>query len=192
MNDLDELMLKLVMERYNLLIANKWDKSRFKYAKQMSTTDIGHAGEKFIKQLYHDIGVITNSADKDEHNEFDVKLVKLNKKIEVKTATEGRTKTTFQFNGIDPRHNSEFYVLIGISIDGIYFNHFSKEDLKWDHKKKRWFVHNIEQCGDKPRQLVSMTPNDPYNFKLTLDRKDLYKIDEKNLYEYLKSTANIK
>ena len=147
---------------------DKWDGSTFGFIKRLPTSNIGEIGEEFILELckmFIDNNAELNPKSRDE---FDIKI--LNKKVEIKTATED-TSGSFQFNGIRYHRKYDYLLVLGISPDTIYFNFYTAADVK----------------SQKIGNLVSMEKGAVGSQKLTRKKAQLHEIShfEKILKEEL-------
>lgn len=106
------------------------------------------------------------------HDEFDICLED-GTKIEIKTARLGLKSNTFQFNGINPNYNCDFIICIGLSAQAAFFKIIGGEKI-YNHKTRKFYL-NVD---NKQRQIVAMNPHNQANFKLTLNLKDLEKIEK--------------
>ena len=101
-------------------------------------------------------------------DEFD--LLSKGKKIEVKTARKGLKNNTFQFNGINPKYNYDYIILLGLTYDELYFYIIDKKrDYLYEHKIRKEFI----KINNKLKQLVMMNPGNAVNLKLSLNLTDL-------------------
>lgn len=139
---------------------NKWDGAFFEDIKKASTTEKGDIGEEFIVELCKLTGIDKSAKlNKNKRDSFD--SIILNKKLEIKTATED-TNNCFQFNGIRYHRKYEFLIVLGISPDNIYFNIYNSADVK----------------SQKVGNLVSMEKGAVGSQKLTRKKSQLLPISE--------------
>ena len=189
MSKIEDIMTKHIQSKNNQIFAGKWNTGPYNEAKTISGTDIGDVGEKFIRDLFVEYGYIASQSG---HDEYDILLKSKNEneiKIEIKTAKEGRQNETYQFDGVDPRHNAKFTILLGIANDNLYFNYFKDTDKRWDHSIRSWFVDNIEKTTGS-KKLVRMSPNNEFSLKLTLSRSSLFLMNDSNIEEFLRNIAD--
>ena len=188
MSNIENIMIGHIQSKNNQIFAGKWNNGVFNEAKTISGTDIGDVGEKFILDLFLSYGYM---AAQGGHDEFDILLMCPSGnavKIEIKTAKEGRNNENYQFDAIDPRHNSKYTILIGISNNNLYFNYFTHSDVVWDHSENSYYVHNIRKAGS-PKKLVRMSPNNEFSLKLTLNRSKLFLMNDLNIETFLRNIA---
>lgn len=165
---LKELLLNIIEEKHKEL--QQYEQNGiFSKIKDFEANAIGQIGEKFIKELFRECGISLDSIDKETiHDEFDI--LSNGKKIEIKTARKGLKNNTFQFNGINPKYNYDYIILLGLTYDDVYYYIIDKkQDYNYDHKRRKEFI----KINDKPKQLVQMNPGNAVNLKLTLNLKEL-------------------
>lgn len=163
-----KLLLEIIEEKYQEL--QKYEHNGiFSKIKGFEGNAIGQVGEKFIKELFLKLNLPLDNIHKEIiHDEFD--LLSNGKKIEIKTARKGLRNDRFQFNGINPKYNYDYIILIGITYDDVcYYIIDKKQDYKYDHKERKEYI----KIGDKFKQLVQMNPGNAVNLKLTLNLKEL-------------------
>ncbi|MGN1221664.1 MAG: hypothetical protein ACI4TT_00345, partial [Christensenellales bacterium] len=169
--DINEIMEKIINDKYDELNHNDNDSDRFLKIKTFEGNAIGQIGETFVKQVFRSYNIPMKDIGKDiVHDEFDI--ISGEKKIEIKTARKGIKNNTFQFNGINPRYNHDYIFLIGITTNKIYYRIISGKSI-YDHSTRSEYL----VVGNKKRKLVSMNPGNSVNYKLTLTLKDLIEID---------------
>lgn len=163
-----EILLEIIEEKHKELEVFKQE-GIFSKIKDFEGNAIGQIGEKFMKALFIALNLPLDSENKDIiHDEFD--LLSNGKKIEIKTARKGLKNNTFQFNGINPKYNYDYIILLGITYDDLYYYIIDKkQDYQYDHKSRKDFI----KINDKYKQLVSMNPGNAVNLKLTLNLKEL-------------------
>lgn len=165
---LKELLLKIIEEKHKELQQYQQNGVFYKI-KDFEGNAIGQIGEKFIKEIFILHGISLDDTGKDViHDEFDI--LSNGKKIEIKTARKGLKNNTFQFNGINPKYNYDFIVLLGLTYDNVYYYIIDKkQDYIYDHKLRKEFI----KINGKSKQLVQMNPGNAVNLKLTLNLKEL-------------------
>jgi len=175
--NLEDKFLEIIERKHKELNLGRDYNKKFSKVKDFEANAIGQIGEEYVKYV---ISSITNIIDDGViHNEYDV-LTESGLYFEVKTARKGRTNSTFQFNGINPRYNYNFLICLGVCEDELLYRIFKKSEIVYIHKERNHFVIQ----GDYKRQLVQMNPDNQVNFKLTISLKDLYNIS--NLVDELK------
>ncbi|MCX2683528.1 restriction endonuclease [Campylobacter sp. MIT 21-1685] len=176
-----ELLLQIIEEKHKEL-QNFNQSGIFDKIKDFEGNAIGQIGEKFVKEVFRNFKIPLDEIGKEIiHDEFD--LLSLGKKIEIKTARKGLKNNTFQFNGINPKYNYDYIILIAISYDDVYYYIINKKfDYIYDHKLRKEFI----KINDKPKQLVQMNPGNAVNLKLTLNLKEL-----KNIENFVNELQNI-
>ncbi len=175
-----ELLLEIIDEKHQEL--KQYEQTGiFHKIKDFEGNAIGQIGERFIKELFKKCNLSIDNTDKKIiHDEFD--LLSNNKKIEIKTARKGFKNDTFQFNGINPKYNYDYIILLGITYEDIfYYIVDKKQNYKYDHKTRKEFI----KIGEKFKQLVCMNPGNAVNLKLTLNLKELK--NSENLIKDLKA-----
>lgn len=94
--------------------------------------------------------------------------------MEIKTARKGLNNNTFQFNGIKPKYNYDYIILLGITTQSVYYYIVDKRrDYHYNHTLRKEYI----KVGDKDKQLVAMNPGNQVNLKLTLNLKELKPVD---------------
>lgn len=163
-----ELLLKIIEDKHSEL-QNFKQIGIFSKINDFEGNAIGQIGEKFIKELFAILNLPLDTIDKKIiHDEFD--LLSNGKKIEIKTARKGLKNNTFQFNGINPKYNYDYIILLGLTYEDIYYYIIDKkQDYKYDHKTRKELI----KINDKFKQLVAMNPGNAVNLKLTLNLKEL-------------------
>ncbi|CRF45073.1 restriction endonuclease [Helicobacter heilmannii] len=121
-----------------------------------------------MEEVFKALGLPLNFNKEVIHDEYD--LLSQGRKIEIKTARKGLRNDTFQFNGINPKYNYDYIILLGISAnDLLYYIIDKKQDHSYKHKECKDTI----RINGKEKQLVAMNPGNLANYKLTLSLKDL-------------------
>ncbi len=177
MKYLEDLMKNLIDEKYEKVFCDDVN-GCFDKIVYFEANAIGQLGEEFIKGIFEDNNMTIDNENGVVHDEYDV-LIK-DTKIEIKTARKGKNNT-FQFNGINPRYNHDFIILLGLSVNEIYYRIVKKTDITYQHSDRSYNC----KIGNKTFKLVCMNPGNDVSRKLTLNIKYLQKADE-NLINELK------
>ena len=116
---------------------------------------IGQIGEKFIKEVFKALKLPLNELSQEIiHDKYD--LLSNGKKVEIKTARKGLNNDTFQFNGINPKYNYDYIILLGITTQNVYYYIVDKRrDYTYNHSLRKEFI----KINDKDKQLVAMNPD---------------------------------
>lgn len=170
--NLEQILLRLIEQKYQE-IETKQEKGIFEKILSFEGNAIGQIGEKFVKEVFKGLNLTLDEVDKEIiHDEFDI--LSKGKKIEIKTARKGLNNNTFQFNGINPKYNYDFIILIAITTTSIsYYIIDKRKDYIYNHKLRKEFI----KINDKEKQLVAMNPGNQVNYKLTLNLKELKNIN---------------
>lgn len=170
--NLKQILLRLIEQKYQE-IETKQEKGIFEKILSFEGNAIGQIGEKFVKEVFKGLNLTLDEVDKEIiHDEFDI--LSKGKKIEIKTARKGLNNNTFQFNGINPKYNYDFIILIAITTTSIlYYIIDKRKDYIYNHKLRKEFI----KINDKEKQLVAMNPGNQVNYKLTLNLKELKDIN---------------
>jgi len=176
--DLDSKMLSIIERKHYELNLGRDYNAKFSKIRDFEANAIGQIGEEFIKGIIQEITEIVD--DGIIHNEYDVKT-RNGILFEIKTARKGRNNDTFQFNGINPNYNYNFLICLGICEDSIHFRMFEKKDLSYVHKERKFYMTQ----DNFKKQIVQMNPQNQVNYKLTLNRKELFDIS--TFYEKIAS-----
>lgn len=171
-NDVKRTLINVINSKYNELNLDKKNNGIFGKIRYFEGNAIGQIGETFIKSIYNDLGISLDDDRKVVHDEYDILLNK--KKIEIKTATAKNGIKCFQFNGINPDYNHDYIILIGLTIEKIYYYFINKKDIFYDHKNRGKYV-KINK--DKNKKLVEMNPNNTVNLKLTMNINEMNELD---------------
>lgn len=158
--NLRDILLKIIESKYNEL--NKYKQSGiFDKIQYFEGNAIGQIGEKFIKEIFIYNNIPFDNVEKETiHDEFD--LLSNGKKIEIKTARKGLKNNTFQFNGINPKYNYDYIILLGITYDDVYYHIVDKkQDYIYNHSLRKEFI----KINNKDKQLVQMNPGNSVNYK---------------------------
>ncbi|RDU51520.1 restriction endonuclease [Helicobacter sp. MIT 00-7814] len=181
--ELENILLELIEQKYDEIKA-KQKNGIFEKILHFEGNAIGQIGEKFIKEVFKRLSLPLDEVGGEViHDEFD--LLSNGKKIEVKTARKGLNNNTFQFNGINPKYNYDFIILLGLTTQSLHYYIIDKKrDYRYDHKARREFI----SINNKEKQLVQMNPGNVVNLKLTLTLKELKDISkfEAELINYFK------
>ncbi|CRF50915.1 putative [Helicobacter heilmannii] len=162
-----EILLMLIERKYEE-IKEKQQTGMFEKIFQFEGNAIGQIGEAFVKEVFKALGLPLDCNKEVIHDEYD--LLSQGKKIEIKTARKGLRNDTFQFNGINPKYNYDYIILLGISAnDLLYYIIDKKQDHSYKHKERKDTI----RIHGKEKQLVAMNPGNQANYKLTLSLKDL-------------------
>ena len=165
-----ELKLEEIIERkYKELNLGRDYNSKFSKIRDFEANAVGQIGEEFVKNIIQEFSEIID--DRIIHNEYDIKTSK-GVLFEIKTARKGRNNNTFQFNGINPNYNYDYLLCVGICEDSIHFRIFSKKDVAYIHKERKFYITQ----DNFRKQLVQMNPQNQVNYKLTLNLKELFEI----------------
>ena len=82
------------------------------------------------------------------HDEFD--LLSNGKKVEIKTARKGLNNNTFQFNGINPKYNYDYIILLGITTESVHYYIVDKrQDYHYNHTLRKEYI----KVNGKDKQL---------------------------------------
>ena len=142
----NEILAKIIETKYKELEKFKTS-GIFEKINSFEGNAIGQIGEKFI---------IIN-----------------NKKIEIKTARKGLKNNNLQFNGINPRYNHDYIILIGLEPTKAGFLIIPGKEI-YDHKTRSFYLN----INDKNKKLIQMNPDNQVNYKLTLSFNELKDISE--------------
>ena len=144
-----------------------WKESPLEIIKGISNSSVGKSGELFVKKIFE-----ANDCIVKKHmarGEYDLLVCrnKVEKKIEVKTATMDAHKK-FQFNGVRLDRYYDMLLVLGISPKCIFFNIYTKKEVKYLPK-------------------VEITKNIHKNYKVTRNENDLLgiKFFSEKIEEYL-------
>lgn len=171
MTDINLIMENIINDKYEELNKQQQLEDRFIKIRTFEGNAIGQIGEIFTKSVFKNFGIPMKDVGKEiVHDEYDI--ISGNYKIEIKTARKGIKANTFQFNGINPIYNHDYIILIGLTTNQIYYQIISGKSV-YDHPTRSNFLI----VNNKERKLVQMNPGNTVNFKLTLNIKDLKKID---------------
>lgn len=133
---------------------------------------IGQIGEKFIKEICKNFQIdYENNENEVIHDEYDIIIN--NKKVEIKTARKGLKNNTLQFNGINPKYNHDYIILLGLQPEKAGFLIISGKEI-YDHKTRSYYLN----INGKNKKLVQMNPDNQVNYKLTLSFNVLKDINE--------------
>lgn len=163
-----ELLLKIIEQKHQeLQVFN--NHGIFEKIKDFEGNAIGQIGEKFIKEVFENFSIPFDKNCKEIiHDEYD--LISNGNKVEIKTARKGLKNNTFQFNGINPKYNYDYIILLGITYSDVFYYIINKkQDYFYDHQLRKEYI----KINKKPKQLVQMNPGNTVNLKLTLNLKDL-------------------
>lgn len=169
--DINHLLLEIIESKYNELQKYKEKSGIFEKIVNFEGNAIGQIGEKFVKEVFRGLGIKMQDFGEVVHDEFDICLEN-NTKIEIKTARKGLKNNTFQFSGINPHYNCDYILCIGLSLEAAFFK-IIKGNKIYNHKERKFYL----KVNDKERQLVAMNPGNQANYKLTLQLKDLDRIE---------------
>lgn len=171
MTDVKEIMASIIDRKYNEVIAQNTETGPFDKIKHFEGNAVGQIGEEFVKTVFYECGININNRGNVIHDEFDILLN--NTKIEIKTARKGKNDT-FQFNGINPRYNADFIILIGISPNNIYSKVLDKSWCHYDHPTRSYYF----TINGRDKKLVQMNPGNDVNYKLTMNVLSMDGADE--------------
>lgn len=167
--NLENIFLEIIERKHNELNLGKDYNQKFSKIKDFEGNAIGQIGEEYIKLIISKITQIQE--DGIIHNEYDI-VTKSGIYFEVKTARKGRTNSTFQFNGINPRYNYNFLICLGVCEDKLLYRIFTKSEIHYIHKDRKYYIVQ----DNYKKQLVQMNPDNQVNYKITIHLKDLYEI----------------
>ena len=177
-----DLMKEIINKKCKELGYDKRDKNNiFWKITEFEANAIGQIGEEFVKEIFKKFNLKFDETKKNVHDEFDIFLKESKIKFEIKTARKGKKNDTFQFNGINPKYNYDFIILVGILENDLLYRILSKSKISYVHKGRKFMV-DLEITK---KQLAKMNPNNEVNFKLTLNKKELKDIN--NFENELKS-----
>lgn len=137
--NLENILLNLIEQKYKEL-ENKQEKGKFEKILSFEGNAIGQIGENFVKEVFKSLNLtLDEESKKNIHDEFDI--LSKGKKIEIKTARKGLNNNTFQFNGINPKYNYDFIILLGITTQKAYYYVINKKkDYIYNHKLRKEFI----------------------------------------------------
>lgn len=166
--DLEKLLLELIEQKYSE-VQKKQKNGIFEKILHFEGNAIGQIGEKFVKEVFRALNLPLDELSSETiRDEFD--LLSRGKKIEIKTVRNGLNNNTFQFNGINPKYNYDYIILLGITTESAhYYIIDKKQDYFYNHTLRKEFI----RINDKDKQLVMMNPGNQVNLKLTLNLKEL-------------------
>ncbi|TSA79827.1 restriction endonuclease [Helicobacter mehlei] len=180
--DFNQVLLNLVEKKYEE-IESKRRSGIFEKILRFEGNAIGQIGESFMKEVFELLGLPLDPCNKEIiHDEYD--LLSKGKKVEIKTARKGLNNNNFQFNGINPKYNYDYIILLGITVESVhYYIIDKKQDYIYKHKERK----EVIRIHNKEKQLVAMNPGNQANYKLTLTLNDLKPITsfEKDLRAFL-------
>ncbi|BAM13163.1 putative type II restriction endonuclease [Helicobacter cinaedi PAGU611] len=166
--DLEKLLLELIEQKYKE-VQKKQKSGIFENILHFEGNAIGQIGEKFVKEVFKALNLPLDELPQEiVHDEFD--LLSRGKKVEIKTARKGLNNNTFQFNGINPKYNYDYIILLGITTQSVhYYIVNKKQDYHYNHTLRKEYI----EVNDKDKQPVMMNPGNQVNLKLTLNLKEL-------------------
>lgn len=166
--DLEKLLLKLIEQKYKE-VQKKQKRGIFEKILHFEGNAIGQIGEKFVKEVFKALNLPLDELSQETiHDEFD--LLSNGKKVEIKTARKGLNNNTFQFNGINPKYNYDYIILLGITTQSVhYYIVDRRQDYYYNHTLRKEYI----KVNGKDKQLVMMNPGNQVNLKLTLNLKEL-------------------
>ncbi|WP_299546774.1 restriction endonuclease [uncultured Helicobacter sp.] len=166
--DLEKLLLKLIEQKYKE-VQKKQKSGIFEKILHFEGNAIGQIGEKFVKEVFKALNLPLDELSQETiHDEFD--LLSNGKKVEIKTARKGLNNNTFQFNGINPKYNYDYIILLGITTQSVhYYIVDRRQDYYYNHTLRKEYI----KVNGKDKQLVMMNPGNQVNLKLTLNLKEL-------------------
>ncbi|MDD6055432.1 MAG: restriction endonuclease [Helicobacteraceae bacterium] len=158
--DLEKLLLELIEQKYNE-VQSKQKGGIFEKILQFEGNAIGQIGEKFVKEVFRTLNLPLDELSKETiHDEFD--LLSNGKKVEIKTARKGLNNNTFQFNGINPKYNYDYIILLGITTQSVHYYIVDKrKDYSYNHALRKEYI----KINGKEKQLVNMNPGNQVNLK---------------------------
>ena len=142
-----------------------WHKAGlFNRLKAISVDSRGKVGEKFIAQCLVALGhkAEINRATDRTSKHWDV-LVNNKIKLEIKTATVGKTGRNFQHDNIEKDRDYHALVLLDIAPSAIYVTAAPKDTLPFNKPNALWTVH--DKCMHRRAQSIA--------YKWTLNIKDV-------------------
>lgn len=167
----NEILVKIIETKYKELEKFK-TAGIFEKINSFEGNAIGQIGEKFIKELCREFSIaFDDSKNEVIHDEYDIIIN--NKKIEIKTARKGLKNNNLQFNGINPRYNHDYIILIGLEPTKAGFLIIPGKEI-YDHKTRSFYLN----INDKNKKLIQMNPDNQVNYKLTLSFNELKDISE--------------
>lgn len=167
----NNILLNIIETKYNELQKFKTN-GIFEKINSFEGNAIGQIGEKFIKELCKEFNInFQDNKNEIIHDEYDIIIN--NKKIEIKTARKGIKNNSLQFNGINPRYNHDYIILLGLQSQKAGFLIISGKEI-YDHKTRSFYL----EVNGKNKKLVSMNPDNQVNYKLTLSFNELKEIDK--------------
>lgn len=144
--------------------SNKWTGARFENIKRISNSKVGDVGQKYVEAICNHYGIeyilpMSNKGIPARQSSWDLEIAGV--KYEIKTATED-VKGSFQFNHIRYHRDYDAVLLIGIGLDSVFYNSWSKAEI----------------VTKKAGTLVSMEKGANASYKLTKRPRDLKTIDK--------------
>lgn len=168
---INDILLEIIENKYNEIQKFK-SSGMFEKINSFEGNAIGQIGEKFIKALCREFAISFDDSKNDViHDEYDIIIN--DKKVEIKTARKGLKNNTLQFNGINPRYNHDYIILLGLEPSKAGFLIVSGKEI-YDHKTRSFYLN----INGKNKKLVQMNPDNQVNYKLTLSFNELKSIDE--------------
>ncbi len=179
--DIDKEFLNIIERKHEQLNLGKDYRRKFSKIKDFEGNAIGQIGESLVKKIISNITSIID--DGVIHTEYDIKT-ESGICFEIKTARKGRKNDTFQFNGINPNYNYNYLICLGITEEELFYRIFLKSSIKYIHNGQKHFL--IQE--DFEKQLVKMNPNNLVNYKLTINKKELFRIS--NFIDEIRGLCN--
>lgn len=168
--DANEILLNIINKKFDEL--QKYQNNGiFEKINIFEGNAIGQIGESFVKEIFNQLNIKMKNFGEILHDEFDICLFD-DTKIEIKTARKGLKNNTFQFNGINPHYNVKYIICLGLCVDNAYFKIINGEKI-YDHKMRSFYL----KINEKLKKIIPMNPGNQANYKLTLNLKELQKIE---------------
>lgn len=170
-----QIVKKVVDNKYDLLYKNQNKDKIFWKINFFEANAIGDIGHKIITKILDNSNIKRSVHTYGYHDEFDLILYDKHK-IEIKTARNSQ-KNTLQFNGIDPRHNHDYIIFLGLSSENIKYRIARKNDIIWNHSKKGYYIKYCVDGLQKQKKLTKMNPDNNSSHKITFNWKEMLFFD---------------
>lgn len=169
MINIGEKFNKMVLQELRRLAKRDkhgWKSGQFRRFRTLQASNRGRLGENFIVWFLEQSGrkaTCTRRTDP-TNKQWDIRVDSDNITLEVKTATLGYSKSTFQHEAFEKDRQCDGMVFLDIAPNAIYITCLCKHTFKWKekshhrrygvHHKIVWTLKQLEEGGHKIRNIA--------------------------------------
>lgn len=124
-----------------------WQSGVYHEIRYLQADKRGDVGERFIVKLLKEMGIKNvkhTSATDPENKHWDITADGIT--IEVKTATIGMSKSTFQHENLEKNRGCDMYIFCDITPNDVYITCLAKQEMNWKdmHHRRTGIAYKLD------------------------------------------------